>query len=147
MASRRRAREYAMQVLFQADMSSMEIDEALNALWAGLLEDEDGSLGGRQAEDEEIRFASMLAQGVEREQESLDKRIEACSTNWRMTRMPHVDRNILRMGAFEILFLDEVPAHVTINEAIELAKKFGTAESKGFINGILDRLAREAGRI
>jgi len=147
MASRRRAREYAMQVLFQADMSSMEIDEALNALWAGLLEDEDGSLGGRQAEDEEIRFASMLAQGVEREQESLDKRIESCSTNWRMTRMPHVDRNILRMGAFEILFLDEVPAHVTINEAIELAKKFGTAESKGFINGILDRLAREAGRI
>ena len=147
MASRRRAREYAMQVLFQADMSSMEIGEALNALWAGLLEDDDGSLGGRQAEEEEIRFASGLAEGVEREQESLDKRIESCSTNWRMTRMPHVDRNILRMGAYEILFMDEVPAHVTINEAIELAKKFGTAESKGFINGILDRLAREAGRI
>jgi N utilization substance protein B len=61
--------------------------------------------------------------------------------------MPHVDRNILRLAAFELLHLEDVPSHVTINEAIELAKKFGTAESKGFVNGILDRLAREAGQL
>jgi len=147
MASRRRAREYALQALFQADMSVIEVERALNSLWTGLLDDEDGSLGGRQADDAEISFATGIAQGVERERDNLDGRIEACSTNWRMSRMPHVDRNILRLAAYELLFLDDVPAHVTINEAIELAKKFGTAESRGFVNGILDRLAREVGRL
>ena len=145
MASRRRAREYALQALFQSDMAETEVSRALNALWSGLLEDEDGSLGGRQADSSEIDFASNLAAGVEREQNVLDRKIETCSTNWRMSRMPHVDRNILRMGAYELLFMEDVPAHVTINEAIELAKKYGTSESRGFVNGILDRLARESG--
>ncbi len=147
MASRRRAREYALQALFQADMAATDVDRALNALWSGQLEDEDGSLGGRQADAQEVVFASELAEGVERERNLLDLKIESCSTNWRMSRMPHVDRNILRMGAFELLFLEDVPAHVTINEAVELAKKFGTSESRGFVNGILDRLARESGAI
>jgi len=128
-------------------MSATAVDGALNGLWTGILEDDDGALGGRQADEVEINFATTLAEGVERERSALDSRIEACSTNWRMSRMPHVDRNILRMGAFEILFMSDVPAHVTINEAVELAKKFGTAESRGFINGILDRLARETGAI
>ena len=145
MASRRRAREYALQALFQSDMAETEISRALNALWSGLLEDEDGSLGGRQADSSEIDFASSLATGVEQERNVLDRKIESCSTNWRMSRMPHVDRNILRMGAYELLFMEDVPAHVTINEAVELAKKYGTSESRGFVNGILDRLARESG--
>ena len=147
MASRRRAREYALQALFQADMASTEISRALNGLWSGLLEDDDGSLGGRQADAEEVAFASELAEGVERERNTLDLKIESCSTNWRMSRMPHVDRNILRMGAFELLYMEDVPAHVSINEAVELAKKYGTSESRGFVNGILDRLARESGAI
>ena len=128
-------------------MATPSAEAALNGLWTGILEDEDGALGGRQADEVEVDFATQLAEGVEREQASLDARIEACSTNWRMSRMPHVDRNILRMGAFEILFMSDVPAHVSINEAVELAKKFGTSESRGFVNGILDRLARETGAL
>jgi N utilization substance protein B len=147
MASRRRAREYALQALFQADLAAVEVSGALNALWTGILEDSDGSLGGRQAEEQEIDFASLIAEGVERERDQLDRKIETCSTNWRMSRMSPVDRNILRLAAYELIHMDEVPSHVTLNEAIELAKKFGTAQSKGFVNGILDRLAREAGQL
>jgi transcription antitermination factor NusB len=89
----------------------------------------------------------ITAEGVERERDQLDRKIETCSTNWRMSRMSPVDRNILRLAAYELIHMDDVPSHVTLNEAIELAKKFGTAQSKGFVNGILDRLAREAGQL
>jgi N utilization substance protein B len=147
MASRRRAREYTLQALFQADVAAVEVSGALNSLWTGILEDDDASLGGRQADEEEIDFASHIAEGVERERDQLDKKIESCSTNWRMSRMSPVDRNILRLAAYELIFMPEIPSHVTLNEAIELAKKFGTSQSKGFVNGILDRLAREAGQL
>ena len=147
MASRRRAREYALQSLFHADLGRIPARDALNALWAGMLDDSDESLGGRAPDSEEIEFATRLAEGVEAERDDLDRRIEAASTNWRIVRMAVVDRNLLRLGAYELLYCSDIPANVTINEAVELAKRFGAKDSKGFVNGILDRIARDSGRL
>ncbi len=144
MASRRKAREYALQSLYTVDQTGQSVREALNGLWSGLLEEEDdGELGKRQADSEEIEFATTLAEGVVEVRDDLDERIESSSTNWRIARMALVDRNILRMAAYEILHKDDIPVNVSINEAVELAKRFGTKDSRAFVNGILDRIARE----
>lgn len=146
MASRRRSREFALQALYQWDLVKSEPRDTLNGLWAGLLED-DGLDDSRAPESEEVEFAQRLVLGVIDEVDSLDALIEECSTNWRVARMPVVDRNVLRMACLEMRDFDDVPATVTINEAVELAKKFGSKESKGFVNGIADRLGRNLGRI
>ncbi len=147
MASRRRAREFALQAMFEADLGRDSMQQALDALWESLLDDEDSVFGGRAAEGEEIDFASSLALGVQSDKVELDARIESSSINWRIARMAVVDRNLLRLGTYELLNHPEIPASVTINEAIELAKRYGTAESRAFVNGILDRIARNAGRL
>ncbi len=147
MSSRRRAREFALSALYQADVGRLEVRDALEALWGGLLEETDDVLGTRAPESEEIEFASTLAQGVAEHQADIDGRIEASSTNWRIGRMAAVDRNILRLGTFELVHMPETPPHVVINEAVELAKRFGTKDSKAFVNGILDRIGRDLGRI
>ncbi len=121
--------------------------DALSGLWSGLLGDSDGELGRRDAESAEIEFATMLSQGVRDHQEALDVRIETTSTNWRIARMSVVDRNILRLGAYELLHMDDIPANVSINEAVELAKRFGTKDSRAFVNGILDRIAKDVGAV
>ena len=146
MASRRRSREYALQALFQADLATMDAMEALSGLWSGML-DEDRPDGARTPESEEVEFAQRLVIGVRSKGTALDEMIEECSTNWRVSRMPLVDRNILRMACLELTDFSDVPATVTINEAVELAKKYGTAESRAFVNGIADRLARKLGRL
>jgi len=99
MGSRRRAREFVLQALFDADSTDKPVAEALDSLWAGLMDDTDGGLGGRPADSEEIEFASKIALGVEETKEDLDRRLQEASTNWRVSRMPFVDRNILRLGA------------------------------------------------
>ncbi len=147
MASRRRAREYALQCLFQADIGATPVREALNGLWEGMEDKSDEGLWGRRPDSEDIEFATDRATGVEQHREELDRKIEAASTNWRLARMAVVDRNLLRLGAYELLFCSDIPASVAINEAVELAKRFGARDSKGFVNGILDRIARDAGRI
>ena len=144
MAGRRRAREFALQALYAADVAGSTGGHALSALWAGRLEGTDES--DEPASAEEMEFARALVDGVLAEREALDARIEGASTNWRLARMPVVDRNILRLGAHEIAARTDIPASVSINEAIELAKRFGGAESRAFVNGLLDRLAAEAGR-
>jgi N utilization substance protein B len=146
VASRRRAREYALQALFFADLGRSDARTALGGLWEGLM-DEDDSLGKRAPDSEEIEFATTLACGVESNRDDLDAAIEGASTNWRVARMAVVDRNLLRLGAFELLHCPDIPANVTINEAVELAKRFGAGDSKGFVNGILDRIARDMGRL
>ncbi len=146
MGSRRRAREYALQALYQSDLSEVAVLSALNHLWSTQVE-EDGMEGARPAESEEIEFAQRLVTGVEADKIKLDGLIEEASTNWRINRMPIVDRNILRLAAFELLNCPDIPASVSVNEAVELAKKFGTAESRAFVNGIVDRLGRNTGRI
>lgn len=147
MASRRRAREYALQALYQVDLEGGEVRPALDALWSGILDGADDSLGAHEPEPDEIAFASKLAEGVRVDCGQLDECIQSSSTNWRVGRMSVVDRNILRLGAYEILNRPEIPVNVSINEAVELAKRYGTQESKAFVNGILDRIARDAGRV
>ena len=134
-----------MQALYQSDQVDGGVLDALNGLWSGLLDEEDPELGRRQAESDEVEFATLLARGATDEREALDARIEKTSTNWRIARMSVVDRNILRLGAYELLFMDDIPANVSINESVELAKKYGTKDSRAFVNGILDRIAKDAG--
>jgi N utilization substance protein B len=98
------------------------------------------------ASGEEVDFATTLVQGVVDAQAQLDNSIEKASLNWRIPRMPIVDRNILRIGAFELSQRRDIPVSVSINEAIELAKRYGSNESRAFINGILDRIAADLGR-
>ena len=146
MASRRQAREYALQALFQADLREVSVSAALNDLWSGLMDGE-GLDDSRPPESEEVEFAQRLARGVDERKAEIDTLIEESSTNWRLVRMPVVDRNVLRIAAFELLACPDIPATVSINEGIELAKKYGSADSRAFVNGIVDRIARHLGRL
>lgn len=143
--ARRRAREHALQVLYKRDQTGFGPDEALEALWSGL-RDEDGIGEARTALEDEVEFARRLVVGVDKRGDEIDGMIEAASVNWRLVRMPIVDRNILRLATFELLACPDVPASVSINEAVELAKRFGDKDSRAFVNGILDRIAAETGR-
>ena len=146
MASRRRSRGFALQALYHADLTETSVPDALQQLWAGLLDGE-GIDSERPPESEEVEFAQRLAMGVDAHRDRIDLLIEQCSTNWRVPRMPVVDRNILRLAAFELLECSDIPATVSINEAVELAKLYGTRESRAFVNGIVDRIARQLGRL
>lgn len=127
MARRSRAREVALQVLFQDDLNPGQ-----NPAHA------DEFLRRRLRNDELVRFGRSLVAGVRRNRPELDDLLSRTADNWSLDRMAATDRNILRLGAFEILFSD-TPGRVAINEAVELAKRYGTAHSAQFVNGILDR--------
>lgn len=92
-------------------------------------------------------YADGLARGVANEIERVDAMIRKASVNWRLERMARVDRNILRMGAWELAHSPDVPRAVIIDEGVELAKKFGTEDSSSFVNGVLDRIAEDVGRV
>lgn len=147
MGSRRRARELALQALYHADHAGVTAAQASASLWATASEGDGMAKDAPLPEPDEVAFAEALVGGVESNRNELDLLIEGCSINWRMPRMPVVDRNILRLAAYELSKSQDVPATVAINEAVELAKKYGTAESKAFVNGIVDRLARNLGRV
>ena len=131
--SRTRARERALQALFSVDLSGAD---ASLALAAAIDSDENEKLDA-----EATVFAKKLIEGVIANRAEVDKVIEAHSHNWRLERMAKVDRNVLRLAVYELLHLPDVPKRVVLNEAIELAKKFGSEESSSFINGILDKVA------
>ena len=141
--SRRRAREFALQALYQADISERNDPEDIGQLWGSQV---DGGMGDKAADEDEIAFSAQIISGVLGRREEIDGLIETVSKNWRITRMPVVDRNILRLATFELMACEDVPASVCINEAVELAKRFGDKESRAFINGILDRIASDLGR-
>jgi N utilization substance protein B len=133
---RRRAREYALQILFQIDFKGREVSSNdFEDFWSDKDEVEDVK-----------KFAEDLVKGTIKSLDEIDSRIEKAAENWVLKRMAAVDRNILRFAAYEILYRKDIPSAVTINEAIEIAKKFSSSESAPFINGILDRLAKEAGK-
>jgi N utilization substance protein B len=127
---RTKARERALQALYQIDVAASDIDEALGRFWRSF----------EPAEREVQALAELFVRGVHRERRAIDERIEAASTNWRVDRMARVDRNALRLAVFELLHGD-APVKVIINEAIELGKKFGSESSGAFVNGVLDRVA------
>ncbi|MBX3427510.1 MAG: transcription antitermination factor NusB [Pirellulales bacterium] len=128
MSRRSRAREVALQALFQEDLNPQNSLDRLGAFLAGRLRDEDSR-----------DFAKQIVLGVRRNQQELDALLAAKAENWSLHRMAATDRNILRIGAYEIRFSD-TPPRVAIDEAVELAKRFGAAQSSQFVNGILDKL-------
>lgn len=129
--SRRRAREDALQVLYQLDMNNTLTPGAGLAHFEKLFNPEGGAI------DE---FTRKLVTGVAENLADLNATIAKYSDNWRNERMPAVDRNILRLGAFELEHCDDIPATVSINEMVELAKGFGSENSAAFVNGILDKV-------
>lgn len=129
MSIRRRAREIALQVLYQLDISQGDPGEVLDLYWENF-----------RPSPKAREFCQKLIEGVRRSQDQIDPFIEENSENWSLKRMATVDRNILRLATFELLYCPEIPFKATLNEAIELAKKFGSEDSSAFINGILDKI-------
>ncbi len=135
VSSRRHARQLALQQLFR-----LEFDQSQN-------HDIEVIRTGRSASPEEREFAAQIVEGVLSHYRDLDQLINQYAVEWTVDRMPVVDRNILRWAIFELLWLPDIPARVTLNEAIELAKRFADNEARRFINGILDHLLREEPRL
>ena len=129
MRERRKAREIALQVLYSLNFVNIDAQDALDLFW--------GNFVAPKAAKE---FAAFLVQGTCEHKEELDKLIAGCSDNWSLGRMSRVDINILRLAVFEFLYCDDIPPKVTLNEAVDLGKTFGSENSGSFINGILDTL-------
>jgi len=137
MTRRSRAREIALQVLYQTEQNAGLDTEEIRRFVERRLR------GDRRLSE----FAENLVAGVQAHQPRIDALISEVAENWRLDRMAAIDRNILRLGAFEMLFCPEVPTKVAINEALELAKRYSTAQSSRFVNGILDRLQAADARL
>lgn len=142
LASRRAARALALQILYAADGDAdTDVTGAVTG-WPGDFELELPA----GLDDEAQALARRLAQDAIEQGAAIDERIAGASRNWRLERMARVDRNILRLAVGELVASAETPVRVVINEAVELAKRFGTAESPAFVNGLLDRIAGGLGR-
>ena len=135
MRKRTLAREFALQVLYQTDITHDGYDISLNNFWQAHSQE--------NIEEEIKKFTDELVKGVTEKLEVIDKNIAQCATNWQLKRMAVVDRNILRIGCFELMFRDDIPFKVSINEAVELAKKYSSLEASKFVNGILDKIKLE----
>ena len=138
--ARRRARAHGLQLLYALDLNP-EAEPGELAAWGGQLSDVDGG----ELEAEAGEFARRLVAIARDRAEEIDEVIQSASKNWRLERMSRVDRNILRLATAELLGGD-APVKVVLNEAVELAKRFGTAEAPAFVNGILDRIAHKLGQ-
>ena len=132
---RRKSREFALQVLYQLNITKKDVHKTL----AQFLD----HFSGNEEKDD---FMERLVLGVLEHCKEIDRLIEKYSENWRLDRMNIIDRAILRMATFELLYCEEIPPKVTLNEAIELGKRFGSEDSGSFINGILDRIQNEGVR-
>ena len=157
MGQRREARERAVQFLFQHDLNPPEnLEEALTHFWTtqqatAIAEEKGGANWGQKVElppptTEELAtrlFADKLIRGVVENRPELDARIKQHAENWDLHRMAVVDRNILRLAIYEMLHRDDIPPVVSINEAVDIAKKFSTQDSGKFVNGILDKVKGE----
>jgi N utilization substance protein B len=133
MGTRRKSREFALQMLFQADMGRQELEQVRNSFWAE-----------RDVPEPELRgFADDLFRYAMDHNREIDALIEAHAQHWRMDRMAAVDRNVLRAAVAEFLVFPKTPKAVVINEALEIGRKFSSPESVQFINGVLDSVARE----
>jgi transcription antitermination protein NusB len=135
MGARREGREAAVQFLYQRDLNAGGNAEVLNEFWEL-----------RPAVKKVRDFGLAIAQGVMEHQEDIDARIQKAASNYDLHRIAAVDRNILRIAVYEMLFCPDVPPVVSINEAIEIAKRFGSDDSGRFVNGVLDRIRGELTR-
>ncbi len=132
MRKRTQAREYALQILYQIDVRNDPEDKILVDFWKNI-----------ETEPEISDFAAKLVIGTIRNKKKIDEMISKYASNWKLSRMAVIDRNVLRMAAYELLFCEDIPPKVSINEAVDLAKKFGDTESGKFVNGILDKINKE----
>ena len=127
---RREAREFALKILYQMDIKGEQANSIFEDFWDS----------NSETPPEIKEFAEKIALGTEENLNKIDNLISSIALNWKLERMGYIDRNILRMAAYEIFFLDEIPPVVSINEAIEIAKIYGTEDSPKFINGILNKI-------
>jgi transcription antitermination protein NusB len=129
MHQRRKAREIALQVLYELDVLEINAKEGMELFWKNF-----------DAPEEARPFASVLIEGAWSNSQEIDDLISGCSENWTISRMSIVDKSILRMAVYELLHFPDIPPKVTLNEAIDLGKTYGSENSGSFINGILDAI-------
>ncbi len=133
MRKRTKAREHALKILYAIDITGEEPKKCIDAYWKD-----------NEENDAEVKaFANSLVLGVSGKGREIDRIISERATNWQMGRMAVIDRNILRFASYELLFADEIPPKVTINEAIDIAKRYGDSESGKFVNGVLDKINKD----
>ena len=137
MRRRTKARELALQVLYQADLRGDSIDALLNDCW------QREERGKRELDHLVKEFTAALVKGTLDNLEKIDSIISAYAENWELDRMAVIDRNVMRMASYEMLFLNDIPPKVSINEAVNLAKKYGDVDSGKFVNGILDKINKK----
>ncbi|MBM3246331.1 MAG: transcription antitermination factor NusB [Candidatus Omnitrophica bacterium] len=135
MRKRSLSREFALQVLYQLDITRDKEDAALAGFWQELSQED--------AEQSVKDFTAELVKAVAQNLAVIDAKIAQFATNWQLKRMAVVDRNILRLGCCELMFRDDIPAKVSINEAVELAKRYSGREAGKFVNAILDKIKQE----
>jgi len=133
MRRRTLAREHALKILYQFDITKRPIEAAVASYWES-----------EETKDPEIiAYANLLAQGVSGHIKDIDQKISDYATNWQIKRMAIIDRNVMRIGLYELQHTTDIPPKVAINEAVELAKKYGDLESSKFVNGILDKIHKK----
>ena len=136
MGARTTGREAALQMIFALEANSGGVERVIAQFWR----ETPGDPEGRE-------YAERVVRGVAADLDKLDATIRKASTNWRIERMARVDRNVLRLGAWELAQIEDVPRAVILDEAVELAKRFGSEDSGSFVNGVLDRIASDLGRM
>ena len=132
MGKRRKARESTLQILFQLEFDRSQPEKAIDQYWEY-----------REASEEIRTFSRWLVEGILSHQEEIDTLIQSVSKHWRLSRMAVVDRNILRLAVFELLYEQDIVPAIIINEAIEIAKKYSNEEAATFVNGLLDAVRRK----
>lgn len=135
MSTRRQAREWAVQILFQLDLNPTDPDPAIAEFWT----ERNGGARGRA-------FVDKTVKGVLAHIKEIDAMIRQCADNWDIKRMATTDRNVIRVAVYELMYCEDVPAAVAINEAVDIAKYFNCSESGRFVNGVLDRIRKELKR-
>ena len=136
MRKRTMARESALKILYAIDITKDAPDKCINNFW----------LSQDKTAQEVRNYADDIVLGVCNNRARIDELISECATNWELGRMAVIDRNILRLGAYELIFMDEIPPKVAINEAIDIAKRYGDKDSGKFVNGVLDKINKDKRR-
>ena len=133
MRKRTMARESALKILYAIDITKDAPDKCIDNFW----------LSQDKTAQEVKSYADDIVLGVCHNLARIDKVVSECATNWELDRMAVIDRNILRLGTYELMFMDEVPPKVAINQAIDIAKRYGDKDSGKFVNGVLDKISKE----
>ena len=135
MATRRQAREWVVQILFNLDLNKIPMDELFADFWKELKSSEKSRL-----------FTQDHVRGVMEHIKDIDTELQSCATNWDIKRMGVIERNVMRMAIYEMLYCKDIPPVVSINEAVDIAKYFSSQESGKFVNGILDNIRKKLSR-